>query len=235
MYAGAKKIDIVVAANDIPSGTTIREKDIGWDSIFESASPADVVTRDEWQQIVSKKVMLGVGKNRAILWGNIEGADKVSESSLAAVVRPGMRAISLAISGASAVSGMIQPNDRIDILGTFTTPSRKVPGEMETATITVLQDVTVLATGQTTAKQYFMKRRQAGSASYSTLTVEVTPREAELLIFAQQAKGNLFLALRNPSDVSFEKELPEVNLQKMESSLPELNQYRQKVIRHKTQ
>ena len=39
--------------------------------------------------------------------------------------------------------------------------------------------------------------------------------------------------LRNEDDVSFEKTLPEVNFQMIETNLPELNQYRQLKIRNK--
>ena len=74
---------------------------------------------------------------------------------------------------------------------------------------------------------------RVGNSSYSTVTFEVTPREAELLIFAQGTQGRLTLTLRNPDDVGFEKILPEVNFQLVEKSLPDLNDYRQKTIRHK--
>lgn len=47
-------------------------------------------------------------------------------------------------------------------------------------------------------------------------------------------KGQLILALRNPEDVSFEKDLPEIDFQHLENKLPELNAYRQKFIRNKT-
>lgn len=235
LYAGAKMVDIVVAATDIPSQTAIRKTDLGLDSVLESTLPPDVVTPDDAQQILGKKVIFAVGVKRAILWSNIEGTDRLAESSLANIITPKLRAISLPIGGANAVSSMVQPNDRVDILGTFSFPSKKVAGEMENVTITVLQDVTILATGQTMAKQSGPKRRQMTSgASYNTVTVEVTPREAEMLVFAQQMKGSLTLALRNSTDVSFEKDLPEVNFQQIETSLPELNSYRQKTIRHRT-
>jgi pilus assembly protein CpaB len=130
------------------------------------------------------------------------------------------------------VSGMVEPNDHIDVLGTFTLPST-VPGEMESVTLTVLQDVTVLATGQQLARQLSGGRRGARDTGYSTVTLEVTPREAELLVFAQQARGKLTLSLRNPSDISFEKDLPKIDFKLLQTELPALNLYRQKNIRMK--
>lgn len=233
LYAGTKRIDVVVAKNDIPAMTTIRQDDLGSDSVIESAVSPEVVSIEDAPKIVGKKIMFTLGRNRQLLWSYIEGSDRAAETSLASIVTPRMRAISLPISGASTVSSMVQPNDRVDILGTFSFPSKKKPNEMENVTITVLQDVTILATGQTMAKQSGRRRPQVGNANYNTVTVEVTPKEAELLVFAQQMKGSLVLSLRNATDVSFEKELPEINFEHIETSLPELNQYRQKIIRHR--
>jgi hypothetical protein len=46
-------------------------------------------------------------------------------------------------------------------------------------------------------------------------------------------QGRLTLALRNPADLSFEKELPEVNFTMLQTELPGLNLYRQRTIRDK--
>ena len=93
----------------------------------------------------------------------------------------------------------------------------------------------MLATGQTMAKQLSLSSRvNARSTGYSTVTLEVTLREAELLVFAQQLQGRLTLCLRNPNDGSYENSLPEVDFKYLESKLPELNQFRQKSIRRKS-
>ena len=234
LFAGTKRINVVVAKNDIPAMTTIKQDDLGSDYVIESAVSPEIVAIEDAAQIVGKKILYSIGKNRQILWSYIEGFDRAAETSLASIITPKMRAVSIPISGAATVSSMVQPNDRVDILGTFSFPSKKKPNEMETATITVLQDVTILATGQTMAKQSGRRKPLIGAATYNTVTVEVTPNEAELLVFAQQMKGSLYLTLRNTADVSFEKDLPEINFEHIEKSLPEMNQYRQKVIRRKS-
>ena len=70
-----------------------------------------------------------------------------------------------------------------------------------------------------------------GASGYSSITLQVTPREAEILVFAQQMKGRLFLTLRNKSDVYFENDLPRVDFNQIETELKSLNDYRQKEIR----
>ena len=59
------------------------------------------------------------------------------------------------------------------------------------------------------------------------MTLEVTPREAEMLAFAEQLKGRIVLSLRNRGDTSYEKELPKVDFEKIRSEIEELNLKRQ--------
>ena len=55
----------------------------------------------------------------------------------------------------------------------------------------------------------------------------MTPREAEMLVFAEQIKGRLTLALRNRNDTYYEKELPRVDFDKIQSEIEKLNNQRQ--------
>lgn len=233
LYAGARQIWVVAPSEDIPHGMKLRADDLGKISILEREAHDRVVLAEDAALLLGKTSLLPLSKNKPILWSDIEGG-AVAAGGLSSMVQHGRRAMSLPISGASGVSGMIEPGDRVDVVGTFSMPAQNNATEMETVTLTVLQDVSVLATGQTTSRQPAGRRSAAsGSTAYSSVTLEVTPREAELLVFAQQAKGRLSLTLRNPADVSFEKDLPEINFREMEKRLPELNQYRQKNIRGK--
>jgi len=53
-------------------------------------------------------------------------------------------------------------------------------------------------------------------------------------VFVENMRGHLTLSLRNPEDVYYEKNLPEVNFEMLERELPDLNSYRQQIIRHKS-
>jgi pilus assembly protein CpaB len=229
IYKNAKKVEVVIAQATIPSGTTITESDLTAIGFFEAQLPDRVVLKNEGR--LGKKTTSEIKAGKPVLWDYISGGP-ASHVGLAPKIKPGMRAISLPINGANAVSGMILPNNQIDVLGTFTMPVKANPNQTETVTLTILQDVSVIAVGQTMADQAYDAKKSRTSSSGS-ITLEVTPKEAELLVFAQQLKGALTLSLRNPGDPSFEKDLPEINFDKMEKSLPELNTYRQKQIRFK--
>lgn len=239
LFRDAEQVDVIAAARDLPQGTTLAFEDIGTMTIFrrKGGFSEDYVLPKDKDKILGRKLQLTVDHHKAILWSYIEMPEGV-RAGLSPIIKPGMRAVSLAIGGEASVSSLVQPSDRVDILGTFTFPSRTNAKETENVTLTLLQDVSVLATGQRLAKQELEggndRWSRVGGASFSTVTFEVTPREAELLVFAQNVQGRLTLTLRNPDDVGFERILPEVNFQHIEKNLPELNEYRQRTIRHKT-
>jgi pilus assembly protein CpaB len=232
VYAGAKKVNVVVAFQDIPGGTVISKKDLALDDVFESAAGSHAITAESYRSILGKKTLFPIKCGDVVSWSFIEGG-LPSTGGLSGLITPGLRAISISVSGASAVSGMVQPKDNVDVLGTFSFPSQEVAGQLETVTLSVLQDVTVLATGQNTARQQLLGSRKSRSSGYSTVTLEVTPREAELLVFAQKMKGSLTLSLRHPADVTWKRQLPSVNFDLLQNELPAINLERQRNIRHK--
>jgi len=230
-YRKNKKIAVIAAKRAIPSGTVLTMEDIGGLEVLESAVKDHAVRTEDILLLLNRKTVRALSADAPIFWTDIEGGDPASRG-LAADVKPRMRAISINVSGSASVSGMVKPNDHVDVLGTFSFPSKAVQGEMELVTLTMLQDVLVLATGRETAKsRLFSDVRMP--ASYTTVTLEVTPREAEMLVFAEQIKGRISLALRNPDDVYFEKTLPRVDFQMIQSEIESLNTFRQQQLLRK--
>ncbi len=233
IYAGAKKVNVVVASQSIPGGTVISKKDLAISDVFQSAAGSHAIKGDNFRSILGKKTLFPLKRGDVVSWAFIEGGLSTS-GGLSAMITPGLRAISISVGGASAVSGMVQPKDNVDVLGTFSFPSQDHPELMETVTLSVLQDVTVLATGQKTARQALgQSSSRYSSSGYNSVTLEVTPREAELLVFAQKMKGSLTLALRHPTDVTWKRDLPSVNFDMLQNELPVINLERQRDIRHK--
>ena len=229
-------VRVLAVANNVSENTPLTIDDIATISIPKTTVRDDIMAA-EYKKIIGRKLIYDIKKGSRLLWSDIEGGSAILSPQLESMIKPGLRAISINVSGAHAVSGMVRPNNRVDVLGTFSFPSKTVDGELEAVTLTVLQDVTILATGNEMAHKRVhnttMVNGYQPQKSYSTVTLEVTPREAELLTFAQTVQGRLTLALRNSADVSFEKDLPEINFELLETSLPELNEYRQRTIRHK--
>ena len=58
------------------------------------------------------------------------------------------------------------------------------------------------------------------------MTLEVSPREAEMLVFAEQIKGRLHLTLRNRADTHVEDKPPQVDFKNIRSEIEELDRLR---------
>ena len=86
----------------------------------------------------------------------------------------------------------MRPNDHVDVVGSFRDPQTQ-----QLKSVTLLQNVVVLATGRinasTTAPADEDRR-------YTSVTLLVLPEEAEILTLAQET-GTLTLLLRNPDDL----------------------------------
>jgi pilus assembly protein CpaB len=230
MNRGIEMMYVIAVKNDLPAGTVIARKDLAEKEVRKRDVGNAAVVYNDVHLVLGKKLKFPLSVGDTLLWSMLD-IPYAPGYGLAPAIKPGLRAVSVSIGGAASVSGLVQPNDHVDVLGTFEFPSRKKTNESETVTLTILQDVTVLATGQNMASQ--STDRRTASTGYNTVTFEVTPREAELLIFAETVKGRLYLSLRNPEDGSFEPNLLDVNFDHIQSNLKEYNRYRQQTIRHK--
>ena len=217
-------MEVLCYAKEIPSGTVLQKSDLGVKSVPAIGMRGQALTVESVTDIVGKKVLLGHRRGDVVFWADIEGGNPAA-SGLSADIKRQMRAISINCAGAASVSGMVKPNDHVDVIGTFdlTDPTKASSKAKAIVTSTILQNVLVLAIGKQTAKT----RAQDSAAGYATVTLEVTPREAEMLAFTEQMKGRLVLTLRNRNDTHFEKELPKVDFEKIMAEIEELNLSRQ--------
>ncbi len=230
ILGSAKRVFVVVADRDLPAGSVLKNADLAKALVFQSNVGGRAILPESVREIFGKKLLYNIARGDPIQWSDVDVPYR-GEGGLAEMINPSMRAISISVDAVASVSAMIKPNDHVDVLGTFSFPSPASATAMENVTLTVLQDVTVLATGQTTADK--AGRGEKAPRGYNTVTFEVTPHEAELLVFAQSVKGKLSLALRNPADVTYITNIPNVNFEHIQKQLPTLNMIRQREIRHK--
>ena len=219
-------IDVLFFRHDVPAGTVLKKSDLLAGFVPRTGLRAQAVPAESYMELIGRKTTVYHKAQDVVFWSDIEGGD-TSRDGLSASVKRQMRAISINVNGASSVSGMVRPNDHVDVIGTFNFPDDD--GKIkkgDPVTCTILQNVLVLATGKQTAKTH-VPDLGAGGANYATVTIEVTPREAEMLAFAEQIRGRLMLTLRNGNDTSTERELPNVDFTKIRSEIEELNQKRQ--------
>ena len=215
-------MDVLCFKGDVPAGTTLAKADLGLKTVPAIGMRGQALTVENVGDVIGRKTLLGHRRGDVVFWADIEGGNP-AEKGLSSDIKKTMRAVSINCSGASAVSSMVRPNDHVDVIGTF--DFDRGQGQKNFVTCTILQNVLVLATGQRTAK---MRENALGlRENFATVTLEVTPREAEMLAFANEIKGRLMLSLRNRNDTSYEKELPKVDFEKIRSEIEELNLKRQ--------
>ena len=226
-------MEVLCFCEDTPAGTVVERRDLGTRVVPKLGMRGQALTEDRLPDVIGRKTLIGHSKGDVLFWSDIEGGDPSAfgaqhvqrrrpAKGLSHDVKRLMRAVSINVGPAAGVSGMVRPNDHVDVIGTFAFST----DPKDVATLTMLQDVLVLATGRETAKSRDMER-SIGRDSYSLVTLEVSPREAEMIAFAEQMKGRLTLTLRNKNDTSFEKELPQVDYEKIRTTIEELNMKRQ--------
>jgi pilus assembly protein CpaB len=225
----AATADVLVYSRNIPGGAALTKDNVGVRTVHVSGIEGRYLVEADFAKVENVRVKAPHATGEVLFWTDLEDSAAVRRG-LSGTISHGMRAVSVNASGAASVSGMVRPGDHVDVIGTFTFPGqaggKERQAQTELVTMTVLQNVTVLATGSQTASD--PGRGFGGSGGYSTVTLLVTPREAEVLVFAEQIRGRLALSLRSPSDNTCEKELPTVDFEKIRSELEDLNSKRNK-------
>jgi pilus assembly protein CpaB len=113
---------------------------------------------------------------------------------LAAILPPGLRAISTRIKEETGVGRLILPNDHVDVI--LIQRKRTKNGQDDFVADTLFRNVRVLAIGQLIEAKDGKK-----NADGNTATLELTPRQSELLALAN-SMGEISLALRSVADMS---------------------------------
>jgi pilus assembly protein CpaB len=114
-----------------------------------------------------------------------------SRGFLAAVLRPGMRAISVPVSITSGISGFIFPGDQVDLMLTYSIPAVVLGGTFEHKAVeTVLRNIRVIAIDQR------MESKPGEAVVAHTATFEVTSKQSEVIALASRI-GEMFLTLRS--------------------------------------
>jgi pilus assembly protein CpaB len=183
---------ILVAAAPIARGQILKPADLAWHPWPDNAiAPEFILSGGQ-----SEKSFAGWIAREPFVAGEPIVKAKIlapgDRGFLAAVLRPGMRAVSIAVTQTSDISGFVFPGDRVDVLITLPLPPEgsSSNGYVHKAAQTVLHDIRVIAVDQ----QPDSKSGQAVVAH--TVTLEVTPKQSEVVALADEM-GKLSLSLRS--------------------------------------
>jgi len=185
--------DVLVAAKDINLGDSVRANDFRWQQWPVAGVTPGLITKDAEPDAPSE--LSGAVARAPFITGEPikeQKLIKISEGGVMAAILPsGMRAISTPIREETAAGGFILPNDRVDVILSY---KMRVGRKEESVSEAVLRNVRVLAIGQALENKDGEK-----VATGKTATLELSPRQAEVLTLAQ-SMGEISLSLRSLAD-----------------------------------
>jgi pilus assembly protein CpaB len=178
---------VVVAAKDIPAGAALEKQ-----SLEVKQWPAVAVPKDAMSSLeaaVGRVARVPLFTGEAIVPGRLARAG--TAPGLEARIAPGMRAMSVRINDVAGMSGLVQPNSRVDVLVSL---RQSGPNSSEEVSKLFLENMRVLSMGSRTT------RDDSGDPTpATTATLEVTPEQAEKLAVAMR-QGMIQLVLRGFAD-----------------------------------
>ena len=193
---------VLIAKTDIPIGTFLNEEIVGWQAWPNEALDESYMvqgqTDPKTQAPVDPKSLIGAVARLPIAAGQPITSSRIvhpgEQGFLAAALKPGMRAITVAVSATTGIAGLAFPGDRVDLLLTHEIASTG-GGRQRHATETVLENLRILAIDQSLNHQSDAK--QVGPVVVGkTATIEVNPKQAEMVAVAATL-GQLSLSLRS--------------------------------------
>jgi len=175
---------VVVAAMDVPAGESLNQERIRTVMWPKTSLPPGVIFDPALAmgRLAVKDLVVG----EPVLESKLAPKD-VTTGVMTFLIPSGMRAVTVGVDPVSGVSGFILPNSHVDLILTSQLPSGAKTSR------TVLQNIRVLAVGE------IMDQKEGKPVPVTTVTVAVTPEQAEILALAGN-EGRLQLVLRKYGD-----------------------------------
>ena len=194
--APAPKVRMLVASRPLSIGTLLkdddmREMEVSADAVPEGAFVGGAESLAELRGALLRRF---IDPNQPVIRTDV--LRPRDRGFLAAVLRPGTRAISVGVDVVTGASGLIWPGDEVDLIltqnlqqqGAGESPGRRVVGE------TILSAVRVIAVDQQIS--HSGTDAAANRVVARTVTLEVNPEQAERLAVAMQL-GRISLVVRS--------------------------------------
>ena len=174
--------EVLVAGSNMQPGQAITPEMVRWEKWPASAVDASFITRASTTNI--DDAVKGTVVRMPLIAGqpitNTEIVHANAAGFMAAMLNPGMRAVSITITADTGAGGFILPNDRVDIILT-----QKLPGEPPRSRArTILGNVRVLAVDQT-----YKQDKDTKTVIGKTATLELSPSQGGAGRAGAQSQG----------------------------------------------
>lgn len=183
---------LVVAKRDLARGETVGPETMAVREMPEAYLPAGTVAPERFEAVAGGTILQPMRAGEPLLAAAVAPPDAAGFS---ARVRTGIRAMTISVDEVNAISGMLQPGDRVDLILSARLPATGATPLAPEVARPLMQDLKVLATG----RQSRPGADDRQPRTYTTITIEVSPEQAQRLVVAQRV-GKLTALLRNPGD-----------------------------------
>ncbi|ABZ76841.1 SAF domain protein [Shewanella halifaxensis HAW-EB4] len=175
--------NVITMVTEVPLGTIIERKHLALTPVPENLVPKGAITdiTEAEGQVVKHRLYQGEVLRKERLTPKGEG------STLASLITPTMRAVTIRVNDVVGVAGFLLPGNRVDIINIFKSSGLK--------TDIVLSNVKILAIDQKASND------ENKPVLVRAVTLELSLEQAEVLMIAK-SRGSLQLALRNPNDTA---------------------------------
>lgn len=190
--AAHERIEVLVAARALQRGDVLGSDNLAIRALPREVIPGGALSPSRIDAVQGLRLQWPMQPGEPLLASAVFAAESAGLSSR---LKHGVRALTIAVDETNALSGLLQPGDRIDLLLSWR-PTPVAGMALPELTRTVMQDVVVIATGRHARATPV---DDAPGRTFSAITVEVDPEQAQKLIVAQRS-GRLTAILRNPGD-----------------------------------
>lgn len=179
---------VLVAQTKIPTGVFVQPAQLRWTTWPDEVIPPTYFTKDQTtiEDLSGAVVRRGFTPGEPVTRGRIiRPGDR---GFLAAVLRPGFRAVAIRVNATSGISGLVFPGDRVDLI--LTHGIGEGEGAKRMVSETFLENVRVLAIDQ------YVDESDGQPRVGKNATIEITPKQAEMVSVVQEI-GPISMALRS--------------------------------------
>ncbi len=190
-YTPGDLVPVVKAAQNIPKDTVINPNHIVVEQIPSQYVHSEAV-RDK-AAVLGKVATSSIFNGEQILNQNLLSSGD-QEQRMAYTIPENKRAMSVAVTSVSGVSGYVQPGDHVDVISVL--DFKQTGADAIPYSVVVLQNIQVLSVGD---NPIISAEKKAQEAAGKTVTLAVSVQEAQRLALAVE-KGAIRLLLRSPVD-----------------------------------
>lgn len=188
------KVAVLVAGRSVRAGSLLKPEEITSSGYMQDNLP-DGSALDTG---VNRQHLVGSMVRRALIAGEpLKVADLMRPGDhgfLAAVLTPGMRAVTIGVDAVSGTAGLIWPGDRVDVIMTQTIEDPSLPIGRRVAAETVQRNARVIAIDQQLVQGALPGGADGNPAR--TVTIEVTAVQVQEVLVATRI-GRLSLSVRS--------------------------------------